>query len=212
MTFPENPISISSKIIRPSFVEFGLGMPETLRPKQNIVDQPPFDTLSSIIKLPNDFFVGNDPLAGLGAFVRCVAFQHNDWIWASNTNPVKHLMPFVNRTYRKTSIEIYHMRATEFFDSFAYLYHYLREFWKDQGPLFEINGYPKPKLSIKTPIAFYTFAKYQDMKRGPKTAGIENEITGFETPNTLEVKLSRMSQTGSNKTYRVLRTYTGNNG
>jgi hypothetical protein len=192
--------------VRPHFLEYRPIMPLTLGEKQNIADQPPFDRMAQEIQLPDDFFTG-DPMAGLGAFVRCVALEKQNWaeVWW-NTAPLKHLKPHVHPWHINTSVETHHRRAAAFIDSFKYLMQYLHEYWITGGPVYDTQGYPKPPhVNTKIHVPRFTFAAYQAKKRGDPMTGLENELPGLETAESLRAAVGQ-GKHRVNRTFRVYQT------
>lgn len=180
----------------PRFIDFGPSMPLELGERQNIVNQPPFDEMADKIALPKDFFAGEDHMAGLGAFVRCVALELHDWTNSWGTPPLTHLAPHVNRIYhKKTSLELIHQRAIRFIDLFPHLMQYLREYWVTGGKQYDVRGYPMP-LHPSTTIVIprFTFAAYQAQKRGDLWFGLEDESPGLETAESLRNQLATLRQ------------------
>lgn len=193
-------------------LEVGRAMALELGPKQNLCDQSPIDHLITASGVPKDFFIrGGDRLEKLATFTRALVFEKTNWTNAWGLPPLTHLAPFVDKKYHKsTMLNIYQQKGLAFLESFEYLIQYLEEYWLRGGKQYNTQGYPIQHPATKIVIPRYTFAAYQSQKRGDPSFGLNDEFPGLETADSLKEKLSRMKQTGVNKKFRVLRSFTGN--
>ncbi|MCL4359975.1 hypothetical protein M1555_01835 [Patescibacteria group bacterium] len=178
-------------------------VPAYLSPGQNILDQPPYSWVETVLELPKDYFV--DDTHGYTLLLRAVAYREAERArmpasgWWKLSALTYHIQSRYRSTVSLTAQRTYDWLARNYPGSAEYLYLY----WASQEQDWTERGEPTGRRN--DPVLSYAgwAGRQQGLRAGLLEAGIyETAPDSFSTPDDIASSLPPKGEV--NRRFRML--------